>query len=99
MPLRLLASEVLDLRRSGDLAALPNIPTASLNDKSKDDIFIKLVAIFQVFWFVLQVIVRAAKGLNTNLSTRDCRHCLRRLFHRHILLLDLAQRGTKSPSP
>ena len=43
----LLAYEVLDLRRSGDLAALPNIPTASLNNKSKDNIFIKLVSIFQ----------------------------------------------------
>jgi hypothetical protein len=64
VPFHLLASEILDLRHSGALAALPNIPTASLNDKSKDDIFIKLIAIFQVFWFVLQVIVRAAKGLN-----------------------------------
>jgi hypothetical protein len=55
---------MLDLRSSGDLVPLPNIPTANLDDKSKDDIVIKLIAIFQVFWFVLQVIVRAAKGLN-----------------------------------
>jgi hypothetical protein len=64
VPFHLLASEILALRRSGDLATLPNIPTTNINDKSKDDFFVKLIAIFQVFWFVLQVIVRAAKGLN-----------------------------------
>jgi len=64
MPFHLLTSKILDLQRSGDLAALPNIPTASLNNKSKDNIFIKLIAIFRVSWFVLQVTVRAAKGLN-----------------------------------
>ncbi|KAH0533937.1 hypothetical protein FGG08_007446 [Glutinoglossum americanum] len=63
-PFHLLASEILALRGSEDLPKLPNITTAYLNDKGKDDLFIKLLTVFQVFWFVLQVIVRAVKGLN-----------------------------------
>jgi hypothetical protein len=45
------------------LERLPNITTSELNDKSKGDIFVKVIAVIQVFWVALQIIVRVRKGL------------------------------------
>jgi hypothetical protein len=43
---------------------LPDITTAELHDKSKGDIFVKTIAVVQVFWAILQIIIRATKGLS-----------------------------------
>jgi hypothetical protein len=45
---------------------LPDITTTELHDKSKGDVFIKVIAVVQVFWVVLQIIVRARKGLTVS---------------------------------
>jgi hypothetical protein len=50
-------------KRKTKIQRLPDITTAELQDKSKGDIFVKTIAITQVFWVALQITVRAAKGL------------------------------------
>jgi hypothetical protein len=65
-PFHLLASEIYDLRRSDILPRLPDVSKEFINDKSKGDVLIKLIAVFQVFWFVLQVIGRSVDGLNVS---------------------------------
>jgi hypothetical protein len=42
---------------------LPEMATAEIHDKSKSDFFVKAVAVIQIFWVFVQVIVRSAKGL------------------------------------
>jgi hypothetical protein len=56
-------SEPYDNKKSTMLEKLPSITTAELYDKSKGNIFVKAIAISQVFWVALQIIVRASKGL------------------------------------
>lgn len=50
-------------KRKTKIQKLPDITTAELQDKSKGDVFVKTIAITQVFWVALQITVRAAKGL------------------------------------
>jgi len=57
------SSEPENKKRSTKLEKLPDITNAELYDKSKGDIFVKAIAISQVFWVALQIIVRVRKGL------------------------------------
>ena len=59
----LTADIIYQLRAHGNIDKLPDIATAEIHDKSKSSIFVKTVAAVQVFWVLIQVIVRAAKGL------------------------------------
>jgi hypothetical protein len=54
---------LIALRETGELQSLPNVSLEDIDDKSKSDMFARLIAIAQITWIVLQVIVRAAKGL------------------------------------
>jgi hypothetical protein len=63
-PFHLLASDISTLRRAGVLRKLPNIHASNIDDKSKGDAFVKLIAACQVFWFILQVIERANQRLS-----------------------------------
>jgi hypothetical protein len=45
-------------------ARISNIKTEELWDKSKQDILLKIVAVIQVFWMTLQIVVRVGKGLD-----------------------------------
>ncbi|MCJ1379284.1 hypothetical protein MMC17_002385 [Xylographa soralifera] len=65
-PYYLLAEDIFLLRDKGMLPKLPKVTEIELNDKSKGDLFVKLTAMAQIFWVVLQVIVRAARGLTTS---------------------------------
>jgi hypothetical protein len=57
------SSENKDEHKPKKLAKLPDITAAEIRDKSKGDIFVKIIAVIQVFWVALQIIVRASKGL------------------------------------
>jgi len=55
--------KIYSLRRGGAIKRLPRITTAEIHDKSKANVFVKALAVIQVFWICVQVIVRSAKGL------------------------------------
>jgi hypothetical protein len=59
----LVSSDLHWLRRKGDIAALPDISESEIQDKSKGDGLVKTIALFQVLWMALQVIIRRSKGL------------------------------------
>lgn len=63
VPIALLGDTLFNLRHRGTLKRLPDVTTAELSDKSKGNIFIKVIAIGQVSWNTTQIIARAAKGL------------------------------------
>ena len=62
-PFFLVASDVLALRKSELLPRLPYITKEELNDKNKSDSLVRLVAIVQIAWIVVQIIVRASRHL------------------------------------
>lgn len=60
----LTASEIYALRQRGILQKLPKITTADINDRSKGDIFVKTLAVIQVFWMMLQVLIRDSRKID-----------------------------------
>lgn len=61
-PYHLTAQQILSLRRCEHIR-LPNITLDEINDKSKNDTFVRIIATTQFFWIVAQIIIRATKGL------------------------------------
>ncbi|KAM0154159.1 hypothetical protein ACHAPC_011000 [Botrytis cinerea] len=61
-PYHLTAKQILSLRRCEHIR-LPNITLEEINDKSKNDTLIRIIATAQFLWIVAQIIVRAIKGL------------------------------------
>ncbi|RAL61311.1 hypothetical protein DID88_009447 [Monilinia fructigena] len=61
-PYHLTAKQLLSLRRCNHIR-LPNVTLYEINDKSKRDIFVKVLAIAQFLWVITQIILRAVKGL------------------------------------
>ncbi|KAL7921480.1 hypothetical protein ACQKWADRAFT_120719 [Trichoderma austrokoningii] len=57
------AEQVLELRRTEVIKALPNVNIEEITDKSKGDTFSKAIAICQALWAMVQIIARAAKSL------------------------------------
>lgn len=65
--------DILRLRSKGALQTLPTITAETLSDFSNGDAFTKAAAVGQVSWMIVQVIVRAAKGLPiTQLEITAC---------------------------
>jgi hypothetical protein len=62
-PFFLVASDILALRKSELLPRLPYITKEELNDKNKSDSLVRLVAVVQITWMVVQIIVRASRHL------------------------------------
>lgn len=62
-PYHLSASDLVALRKAGFLTRLPFITTAELNDRNKSDSLVRLIAIVQILWMIIQIIVRAARHL------------------------------------
>jgi hypothetical protein len=59
---------VLDARqlyyaRKWGIITLPNAPDEDIQDKNKSDALIKIIAIFQIMYLVVQLIIRRVKGL------------------------------------
>ncbi|KAF3076609.1 hypothetical protein CFAM422_001088 [Trichoderma lentiforme] len=51
------------LRQKGYIAKLPNMTEEEIKDKSKGDIFVKLIALGQIVWSTIQIIARAVRRL------------------------------------
>ena len=62
-PYHLTADDVIFLRRSGHLKKLPHITRDELCDKSKSDPLLKLIAICQISWSIIQISTRAIRRL------------------------------------
>lgn len=69
----MVSEEILHLRRTGQLSTLPQIPKDMINAMSKGDIFVKMTAVFQASWMVLQVIIR--RGVNLPISQLEITAC------------------------
>jgi hypothetical protein len=62
-PYHLIAPDILALREAGLLEKLPSISKEELNDKSKSDSLVRAIAIVQIAWMVVQIIIRASRHL------------------------------------
>ena len=62
-PYHLTALEICKLREEGTLPKLPYISEEELRDKSKSNSFIKAIAIFQIIWSTIQIIVRTVRKI------------------------------------
>ena len=62
-PYHLTAIQICELRREGFLPKLPYISKEELDDKSKGNSFIKAIALFQIIWATIQIIVRAVRNI------------------------------------
>jgi hypothetical protein len=61
--IHLLAQDIVQLRSKGLLPRLPYITLEEINDKSKSDSLVRAIAVVQIMWMVLQIIVRAFRSL------------------------------------
>ncbi|RYP40329.1 hypothetical protein DL767_001786 [Monosporascus sp. MG133] len=57
------ARQLLAARRRGIIAELPHMTEDEINDRSKSDAFVKVLAAGQVLWLIIQLVFRAAQGL------------------------------------
>jgi hypothetical protein len=55
--------QIWQLRKDGILPRLPQISETELSDRSKSDALVKSIALFQIFWATVQILVRAARNL------------------------------------
>jgi hypothetical protein len=55
--------QIWQLRKDGILPRLPEISETELLDRSKSDVLVKSIALFQIFWATVQILVRAARNL------------------------------------
>jgi hypothetical protein len=62
-PYHLTGRQIWQLRKNGILRSLPQISEAELEDRSKSDAFVKAIALFQILWAMVQIIVRTARKL------------------------------------
>ncbi|KAK5997489.1 hypothetical protein PT974_02852 [Cladobotryum mycophilum] len=62
-PYHLNAEQICELRDAGHLQKLPNITEEEIDAISRHDSLVKVIAVVQILWTVLQILMRAAKGL------------------------------------
>jgi hypothetical protein len=55
--------QIWQLRNNGILPRLPNILETELLDRSKSDVFVKVIALSQIFWAAVQIVIRTARNL------------------------------------
>lgn len=67
VPYHLTADDVIFLRKAGHLKKLPNVTRDELCDKSKSDPLLKLIAIVQIVWSIIQISTRAIRRLPISL--------------------------------
>jgi len=63
MLMHLVAKDIFDLRSNGCLARLPYLTPEELEDHNKSDSLIRVIAIIQIVWSVIQILARAARHL------------------------------------
>jgi hypothetical protein len=59
----LVGDDIIELRRHGVLSHLPCIGLEELQDRSKNDSLIRVIAVVQILWTVVQICTRAARHL------------------------------------
>jgi hypothetical protein len=59
----LTGEHILIMRRSGQLPRLPYITSEAIEDRSKSDSLVRVIAVTQILWNVVQVLVRGARHL------------------------------------
>jgi len=62
-PVFLNTSIIFKLRKANLLPRLPCITVEEINDRSKTDSFLRLIAIVQIIWTIVQIITRGVKRL------------------------------------
>ena len=62
-PYHLDMKTILELRCSGYLTQLPYVSLDEIQDRSKSDSFVRLIAIGQILWIIIQVLARAIRHL------------------------------------
>ncbi|KAN0102644.1 hypothetical protein V8E51_010957 [Hyaloscypha variabilis] len=63
MLMHLVSEEIFNLRSNGCLARLPYLTPEELEDHNKSDSLIRVIAIIQIVWSVIQILARAARHL------------------------------------
>lgn len=59
------ANQLLYARDIGLIEKLPYLSADNIQDRSKEDLFAKCIAIGQIIWFLIQTITRLSEGLTT----------------------------------
>jgi hypothetical protein len=62
-PCHIIASGIIFLRQTGHLPRLPYVNEDEINDKSKSNRFIKAIAVTQIMWTIMQILVRTKRNL------------------------------------
>ncbi|KAK4085540.1 uncharacterized protein Triagg1_530 [Trichoderma aggressivum f. europaeum] len=62
-PYHLTGNSILALRERGFIEKLHSMTKAEINDRSKGDILVKLIALGQIIWSVIEIIARAFRRL------------------------------------
>ena len=60
------AHQILLARRLGIIASLPDVDEDALDDRNKGDIVVKLIALAQILWFLIQLATRLVRGISTS---------------------------------
>ncbi|KAK4450496.1 hypothetical protein QBC34DRAFT_349260 [Podospora aff. communis PSN243] len=60
------ASQLLEARKFGIVKKLPNISQAQIGDKNKGDGVVKFLAVLQVLWLTVQLLIRTSIGLQSS---------------------------------
>lgn len=87
----LTAAQLIEARRIGLLSRLPNLTEDEISDRNKGSLFVKLLALLQVSWMVIQLIARAKFGLTSTpveIMTLSFAACA---FITYLLLLNRPQ--------
>ena len=61
------ASQMLYACQQGIIRGPPNITAEQLNERSKGDAFVKIAAVIQITWLVIEIITRSIEGLGITL--------------------------------
>jgi len=61
--IHLITEDIIQLREANILPSLPYITADEINDKSKSDAFVRMIAICQILSMAIQILIRASKQL------------------------------------
>ncbi|KAF2152643.1 hypothetical protein K461DRAFT_226034 [Myriangium duriaei CBS 260.36] len=59
-------NQIIIARRVGILRTLPNVSEDELDDRNQGDLLVKVIALGQILWFMVQLMVRLARRLPTS---------------------------------
>ncbi|KAM7194161.1 paternally-expressed gene 3 protein [Naviculisporaceae sp. PSN 640] len=71
LPYHLTADDVIFLRKKGLLKKLPKITQDEICDKAKSDPLVKIIAVLQILWSIIQIVTRALRHLPISLLELD----------------------------